>query len=367
MRLAYPWLLLLLLVVPVYVLARVLAYRKRAFWFGTFQFGNFSVLRSMTGGWRSRLWWLPEFTRLAVLAVVVVALARPQTEDFEVLSGKGVDIMLALDMSGSMNLVDRSPQEIQGYLAKGEQPPNRFHVAIDTLKELVRNRKGDRVGLVIFGAQAFLKFPLTLDRDMALRQLEALILDDGLRDRQGGTCRNNCTIPGEATAVGDALAKAFKRIEKSDGKGKVIILVTDGNDNASQLAPMDVARHIGALPERDRPRLYVFLVGQGNLTHRPVYEWSPFDPAGRTLRYERTEEPVDESALQALTEAAGGTFRVSHSEEEFRQAFSDLQRSEYVENRVARHKDLFPLWLWVALALAGVHLILDTVVLRRFP
>lgn len=368
MRLANPWLLLLLLIpLLVLVVRAVLGKRRSLRRVAGLSLGNFPVLREIPRGIRGRFWWLPEALGWAAFLALVIAAARPQTEDWEVLAGKGHDLMLCLDMSGSMNLVDQPAETIQRLAEEGKRPQNRFQVAVDTLRDLVRNRIGDRLGLVIFSSKAYLKFPLTLDRDTVLRQLDSLVLDDMIRSDPQGQCDNNCTIPGDATAVGDALSKAYKRLEKADGKGRIIILITDGNDNASELSPLDVARHIGSLPDGERPRLYTFLVGQGENSFAPRVVINPFDPSNRQVRYEPANEKVDEKQLRELTEAAHGVFHVSYNEEEFKKAFEDLQKGDYEESRVARHKDLFVPWLLLALALLGLQFLLEVSVLRRFP
>ena len=363
MTFATPWALLALLALPLVLWLR----RGRAGW----RFANQPALDAAGAGLRVRLAFLPAALYALGFAVIVVALARPQTEDWEELTGEGLDIMICLDMSGSMNAVDLPDAALAALQADGSEPSNRFEVARGALREFIRKRQGDRVGLVIFSQDAYLKFPLTLDYRTALDQLEGLVLDSGERDRVRGTegCLNRCTIEGARTAIGDALSRAKKRLEGGEGAGQVIILITDGNDNASKLKPMDVAKRIGELPDEERPRLYAFLIGSGAHTKSPAV-----GPRGRFLRDQTgrllyADDPghVDEDQIKALVEAAEGTFQVSYDEESFRQQFEDLERSERLEERVAFKKEEFLPFLLAGLALLALALLLQTTILRRFP
>jgi len=228
------------------------------------------------------------------------------------------------------------------------------------------------VGLVVFSSEAYLKFPLTLDYETAVSQLDALALDSRERRRNRPGCINNCTIKGDATAIGDALSKAYKRLEKSDGKGKVIVLVTDGNNNSGKLEPMDVASYIGDQPDASRPRLYTFLLGSGAQTKTPaMFQTRTGDiRLARDLgflEYASTEDRVDEERIRELAEAARGEFRVSYNDLEFRESFENLEKGEHAERKVARHQDLFPQVLFAALILLALEFILSVTVLRRYP
>jgi len=363
MSFATPWAFLALLALPLVLWLR----RGRPGW----RFANQPALDAAGAGLRVGLAGLPTVLYVLGFAVIVVALARPQTEDWEELSGEGLDIMICLDMSGSMNAVDLPDAALSALQAEGSEPSNRFEVARAALRDFIRKRQGDRIGLVIFSQDAFLKFPLTLDYRTALDQLEGLELDSGERDRGRGAsgCLNRCTIEGARTAIGDALSRAWKRLEDGDGMGKVIILITDGNDNASKLKPMDVAKRIGELSDEERPRLYAFLIGSGTHTKTPAV-----GPGGRFLRdqfgrllYADDPGHVDEEQIRALMDAAQGSFQVSYDEVSFREQFEDLERSERLEERIAFKKEEFLPFLLAGLFFLALGLLLQTTVLRRFP
>jgi Ca-activated chloride channel family protein len=331
------------------------------------RFANFLALDAAPVGLRARLTSMLPALRVAALVLVAVALARPQTEDFETLSGQGLDVMLCLDMSGSMNAVDMDLDEISDWQGRSQEPPNRFRIAVDTLKDFVKNRRGDRIGLVVFASEAYLKFPLTLDHATVLRQLDSLVLDNMERrqDREG--CINNCTINGERTAIGDALSKAYKRLEKSDGRGKLIVLITDGNDNASKLKPMDVASYVGSQPDGARPGVYTFLVGGGPKSKIPARVGGSMARQMGFLSYVPYDEHVDEAKIREMVEAARGTFHAAYDEEQFRQAFSSLERSEHLEQKVALRKERFLPFLLAAIGLLLLEVAASVTVLRRFP
>jgi len=368
MKLANPELLLLGLLLPLgWFVSRWWRGRKGQRSGGVFLFGNFAGLTLTGGGVRTRLAALPGVLRVAALAALLIALARPQTEDEETLMGKGLDIMICLDMSGSMNAVDMDLDEIGRYQEAGREPPNRFETARQVLKEFIRNRKGDRVGLVIFSSEAYLKFPLTLDYDMAVRQLNDLVLDSMERRQGQDGCANNCTVAGERTAIGDALAKAYKRLERSDGIGKLVVLITDGNDNASKLKPQDVAKYIGDKPDAERPGVFAFLVGGGPKSKMPIVHGGGRLRELGFLQYMPYDEHVDEQKIRDMVDAAKGVFHVSYDEDQFRDAFAGLESSEHLEQRVTWHKDHFLLFLLASLGMLGLEFLLHVSILRRYP
>ena len=146
-------------------------------------------------GWFGRLHRLPDVLRLLALTALIVAFARPQTTDLEVLSGEGVDVIVALDMSVSMNAVDMSEEQLQATLSSGVPPNNRFESARNILERFVMSRSQDRIGLVVFGPEAWLKYPLTLDYPRLVQTLDGLILDRGIQDARTGRCVNGCKLP----------------------------------------------------------------------------------------------------------------------------------------------------------------------------
>lgn len=348
MSFEYPWLLLLLLVlIPAGV--RIASRRAR---------GRMPVPAAApfiaVSSWRAVLWWLPDGLRLLVLACLVVALARPRVAGAEVASGEGVDIMLALDVSASMNAIDLPRAELEAMLTRDETPRNRFVIAREILKQFVadRNRAGaDRIGLAVFGADAWLRYPLTHDHARLSKSLDELVLDAGIQNRDG-KCINQCTVSGAGTAIGDALGRAYNQLRRSpDSESRIILLITDGKEQGGTLKAAALARHLRDLPPDEKVRVYTFLVGgRGEM-------WLPdLDRLGRHYRsrdgYPRYSQPqqtfeIDPELLKEIAEATDGKFYDSYNEEKFREDIADLKRTAF-ESRVER--PLVDVFQWPLLA-----------------
>ena len=328
-----------------------------------FRFPPLPLVREAGVGLLGRLHRLPDLLRLVALAALLVALARPQTEDYEILTGEGIDIMVALDMSASMNAVDMPADAIEALLDRGERPRNRFEIARDLIKQFVLNRTEDRVGLVVFGEEAFLKSPLTLDYARLVEILDGLVLDDGDHDDRTGQCTNGCTISGAGTAIGDALARAYRRLQRSTARGKIIVLVTDGKNEGGKLQPDTVARYIASRPPRERVRVYTFLVGSDEETYLPVRTF------GGQLAYQRPSRPfpTDPDLLRDIANWTGGRFYESYDEQKFRADFADLERTTFETRTHSRHRDVYGPVLAVGAAAILLEMLLRLLVFRKFP
>jgi Ca-activated chloride channel family protein len=315
---------------------------------------------------RARLRVLPDVLRALGLVVLVIAMARPQQVDTEVLSGEGLDIMIALDMSGSMNVIDMTDDAIAEIQAQGREPDNRFEAARRLLKDFIRKRKSDRVGLVIFGGEAYLRFPPTLDYVRLLNALDDLVLDNGRRSQQSDErCTNGCTINGGGTAIGDALNRGFLRLEKAKSRSKMLILITDGKQEGGKLDALTIPKYIAAQPEKERVRVFTFQVGSGTESKLPAFD--PLrnrplvDRLGR-MKYARPERPfpTDPELLKQIAQLTGGKFYDSYDSEKFAKDFADLERSTFKVKVQTSRKELFFPWL-----LAGLMLLLTEQLLRR--
>jgi Ca-activated chloride channel homolog len=339
----------------------------------TLQISSLSIARSVPTGLRVRLHWLPDVLFVIGVAVLVVAMARPQRVDQELLSGEGIDIMIALDMSGSMNAIDATQDEIERIQAGGAEPLNRFGTARRILKEFIRHRAADRIGLVIFGAEAYLRFPPTLDYVRLLNALDALVLDDGRRMSQEQVdCLNGCTISGSGTTIGDAINRAFLRLDQSKSRSKMLILITDGKQEGGSMDPLTVPRYVSSLPEKDRVRMYTFLVGSGRDSRLPVS-----DPLRGTLLRDRFGRvvyqppdrpfPTDPELLRQIADMTGGRFYESYDPQKFDADFRDLERTSFAVKVHTSRRELFFGWLLVGLGILAVEQLLRRSVLARFP
>ena len=377
-----PWAFYLLALLPIGLLGAWWWQRHRA---GGFTYGNTHALRHIRTDLLGWLWWSPALLRVGAMALIIVALARPQQPNYKVSTTKGVDVLICLDMSASMNAVDKSSREIDAHQANNRtNPPSRFDVAKELMVSFIEQRKknGDRVGLVIFGAQAYLKFPLTIDYSRAVGDIEDLVLDDGRRVPGNlSDCLNNCTISGVMTTIGDALRRGFLRLRDSKAKDKSIILITDGDDRGSKMPPKYVAEYIKEWGQKENPKtnekngnipVYTFLVGGGKNTSMPQIDRRSnqilADHRG-LIRYRSAagQFQVNPQLLREISETTEGKAFESYDEETFREQFKDLEETVYTRSSTNRPDERFMIFVWWALALLGIEALLRLVVFRKFP
>lgn len=275
--------------------------------------------------WRA----LPEGLALAALALAIVGMARPQERDATVeRTTEGIDIVMALDVSTSMTAEDFVP--------------NRFEAAKAVAAEFVRGRESDRIGLVVFAAQAYTQAPLTIDYPFLLTMLREVrmgLIEDG-------------------TAIGTAIATATARLRDSDAASKVVILLTDGQNNRGQIDPQTAAEAAAALGVK------VYAIGVGGEGGRVRGRF----PFGGTQLGPAPE--VDESALRAVAEATGGRYFRATDAAALRQiydAISELERTEIEETVLLDVEELYPWALWPALACLVLSIALSTTRLREVP
>lgn len=320
---------------------------------------------------RAALWWLPDVLRVLGLVALVATLARPRVAGAETIGGEGVDIMLAFDMSASMNGIDMPERDLAATLQAGELPRNRFEIARDILEQFVveRNKVArDRMGLIVFGPQAWLKYPLTHDHARLVKTLEALVLDDGQQDRLG-RCTNNCTVPGNGTAIGDALGRAYNQLRRAAGsQDKIVILITDGKEEGGTLKARALMSQIrqaqqdavnaakkGEAKEAPRFRVYTFLVGgkNGGEVWLPLQRITGWKKGDRPPMYDHPQRPfeTDPALLQEIADSTGGKYYESYNEEKFKEDIADLKRTVFESNVEHNKVDVFEWPLAVGLAL----------------
>ncbi len=346
-----PWAFAALLLLP--LLAWRIA-RGRA-GYGRVPLPTSALVEGVPRGLVARLWWAPDGLRLLALAMIIVALARPQTEDRRVVTGEGVDIMVALDMSASMNAVDKEERQLEELLAAGERPNNRFDAAREILERFVLSRQQDRIGLVVFGPEAWLKYPLTLDYSRLVQNLNGLVLDRGIQDARTGRCVNGCTVDGGGTAIGDALGRTYNRLRRSKAPSRIIVLITDGKREGGTLDPLAISRHIATLPPSEQVRVYTFQVGSQEQTWLPAVDYAGrlrVDERGRPM-YGRPQRPfpTDPQLLKTIAEMTGGKFYESYSEEKFATDMEDLERTVFKKKVHTSRSDVFARFLIIALVL----------------
>jgi len=268
----------------------------------------------------------PAVLRLGVVALLVLALARPQLESGDAVEVEGIDIVIALDVSNSM-----SEQDIA---------PDRLRAAKEVLRWVIGGRKSDRIGLVLFGREAFTQCPLTLDYRALTGLLAAVDLN---------------LIDGRGTAIGNAIATALNRLRRSEARSKVIILLTDGDNNAGNVSPQQAARFAQSLGVK----VFTILMGSD-------VEVNP--QSGLPRRQPRY--PVNPKLLEEIAGTTGGTPYLATDaralKARFQSILDELDRSR-IKDQKGRPRELYPYLVGPALALLLLELLLSLTRFRRFP
>lgn len=277
------------------------------------------------GRWRLHL---PFYSRLLALGLLIVALGRPQLGyAFEESLTEGIDIEIVLDVSGSMGAEDFRPR-------------NRLAVAKEVVKEFIAERRADRIGVVVFSGSAVTKAPLTTDRQMLSLLVDSVELN---------------TLP-DGTAIGVALANAAARLKDSEAESKVIILVTDGVNNAGAIDPASAAAVCKGLGIR----VYTVGVGTAGRVPIPIRSTDPITGREVTRRVLMNVE-VDEKLLRRIAEHTGGVFYQATDSERFREVFDEIDRLEKttLETRhYVRYREAYQPFTWAALAMILLPLVL---------
>ena len=329
MEFASPKILWLLVVVPFYV----------AYYIWRTTQGGASIVISTTDSLRSAprtfryyLRHLPIALRAVALALIIVASARPQSVEHETKTETdGIDIVLAVDISGSM-------------LARDFQP-DRLTSAKEVASQFVANRQGDRIGLVVFAGEAFTQTPLTTDQSSLqtlLGRLRSGVVEDG-------------------TAIGNGLATAVNRLRESDSKSKVIILLTDGVNNRGQIAPLTVAD----IAKAQGIKVYTIGVGRNGTAPYPV-----FDERGREVYTVEMKVEIDEKMLQEIAQKTGGKyFRATDklSLERIYNEIDSMEKSKVEKFDITHIHEEFLLFVLWALALLLAEFMIKYIVLKRIP
>lgn len=281
MQFLNPWALLLLIFVVAPFVVRLRFHDARIL------FSNWNHLRKS-----AKLYWeMPLLLDAIAIALLVFALARPINLDKVITPPvEGKDIMIALDVSGSMEALDFKPD-------------NRLEAAKQVITQFVKGRTNDRIGLVFFAGDAYLQVPLTMDYGMfttLMTRLKTGVIEDG-------------------TAIGNGLGLALSRLDESKTKSRLLILLTDGANNAGNISPenaADIAKKIGV-------KIYPILIG----TDKPVQFPAGKDLFGR-MRYQKVKMKTDPALMKRLAQKTGGTFFQSLDTKELRNSFATIDKLE---------------------------------------
>ena len=333
MTFAHPYLLLLLLLLPLAAWLMGRRGKPPAFVYSSVQLlrGVQDVTKSNAGGFLTALRWL-------ALALFIIALSQPRLTKFDTpkATASGVDIVVAFDLSGSMAAED--------FEIKGERV-NRVKMAKSVLEKFIAKRSSDRIGLVAFGTQAFIASPITLDHNFLLKNLERMDLN---------------TINGNQTAIGSGLSTSVNRLRELKSKSKIVILMTDGVNNAGKIAPLTAAEAAQALGVK------VYTIGVGTRGQAPMPATDMF---GRRV-YQMVPVDIDEATLTKISDMTGGKYFRADNAENFESIYVEIDKLEKTEadvKKFAQHTELFAWLIAGGLVLLVAEVLQGQTALRRLP
>jgi Ca-activated chloride channel family protein len=313
--------------------------------------GSVRALRLGPGGWRVALRDVPGALRTVALGFLILAMARPVSVlDPSDRSEEGIDVVLVLDLSGSMQAaMDQLPEELERHARGKRQPgvrPTRLEVAKAVIRDFVARRKTDRIGVVVFGKDAYVLSPPTLDYhllDHLVSKMELNLIDGG------------------ATAIGEGLGVAVARLRRSPARSKAVILLTDGDNNSGKIAP-EYAAHLATTVGA---KVFTIQIGDGESGE--VLEG--FDLFGQP-RYVTMPFPANPALLQKIAGQTGGESYVATDaralQASFHSVLDRLEKTKF-EASVASFSDLFRWLLLPGVLLLALDALLRAWLLRRFP
>lgn len=323
--------LLLLLLIP--YLVWYIRFRKRTE--ATMNLSDTWLLKNAPKTLRQRLAWLPMFLRCVGFVLVVIVLCRPQTHNaWDERTVEGIDIMLAMDVSTSMLAEDLKP--------------NRIEAAKTVAAAFIADRPNDNIGLSIFAGEAFTQCPMTTDHTSLLNLLQGVRTDIASRG-----------LIEDGTAIGMGLANAVTRLKDSKAKSKVVILLTDGSNNAGEISPLtaaEIAKSLGI-------RVYTIGVGTNKVAPYPM-------PVAGGVQYVNIPVEIDNKTLSDIAAKTDGNFYRATNNKELKQIYSDidqLERSKLNVKKFSKRYEAFQPFAIAALLALLLEVILRLTYFRRIP
>ena len=327
MTFAYPLVLWLLLLVPVFIF---LYYKRMKKVEPSIVYSNVGLFDKRKRSWKERFSDTPVYLRMLVFIVLIIALARPQSfSSGENVYTEGIDVVIVLDISGSMLAEDFRP--------------NRMEAAKKITQDFISGRTSDQIGLVIFSRDAFTQCPLTIDYAVLknlLQEVKSGMIEDG-------------------TAIGNAIANGVNRLKDSKAKSKVMILLTDGVSNAGEIDPLtaaELAKNYG---------IRVYTIGIGTIGQAPYPFQTPFG-----VRYQMVPVEIDEGVLRSIAQTTDGKyFRATGNKklEEIYKAIDKLEKTKFEVTSYKNRKELYFPWLWSGLFLLLLEVGLSKTIFRKLP
>jgi Ca-activated chloride channel homolog len=341
-----PWVLYGLLLVPALVYFYIIRLRQKS---GAVRFSSLGTVKQIPASLGTKLRHVLIVLRGAAFALLVLALARPQSGQVnEEVSTEGVDIMLLLDVSGSMRATDMS--------RKKESRLQLSKVAIDNF---IRDRKSDRIGLVVFGGESFLLCPLTLDYGVLFKILENVKLLMAADDRTLELVAKTASVE-DGTAIGNAILNAANRLRDSKAKSRVLILLTDGANNRGEIQPLKAAQAAAAVG------IKIYTIGAGADGEFLEPQQTIFG-----MRYVPARvEPIDEPTLQEIARIGQGRYYRAVNQEKLIEVYKDISRLEKTEiktKQYTRYRELFPWFLIPGFLLLALEIVLANTRFRKLP
>lgn len=324
---AYPWVLYFLIIVPLMIVWYWFKGKKKQ---PSITYSSLNVFKNIAFSWRERFRHITIILRALAVALLIIALARPQNfSSGENIYTEGIDIAMVLDISGSMLAEDLKP--------------NRIEAAKNVIKNFIQGRTSDRIGLVIFARDSFTQCPLTVDYSVLLnllRQVKSGMIEDG-------------------TAIGNAIANGVNRLKDSKSKSKIIILLTDGVNNSGEVDPVFAAQIAKTFGIR------IYTIGVGTKGKAPYPVQTPFG-----TRYQMIPVEIDESVLKQISSITGGEYFRATDNKTLNAIYDKIDKLEKSRVEITSYRnarELFYPWLGAGLFLLVLEVGLSKSIFRRLP
>ena len=327
-RFVYSYLLFLLVFI---VVGAFFAYRRKP---SAITFSGASELRSLVGKGSFLLVKIPLILRIIALVLLVVAAARPQKYNVSSeVNSSGVDIILAIDTSGSMKALD--------FFIKKERV-NRLDAVKYVVHDFIKKRENDRIGLIIFGEKAFTQCPLTMDSGLLLNLVDSMEIG----------------MAGDSTSIGLAVALGAKRLKNIKAKSKILILLTDGRDNAGGIDPMQAAEAAAATGAR------IYTIGVGGFGPVPFVVDTMFGK-----RIQKVKLDLDENTLKKIAEIGGGRYFRASDSKKLKKIYDLIDKLEKTEIKVKQFfnfEELYKYFLFPALFVLILEILTKSLIIRSY-
>jgi len=327
-----------LLFIPLVIAVSWYFYKRRQKT-ASLQYSSLESLRSLRAGTRTYFLFLPLLLKLVALSLVILALARPQIPNTKIRKNvEGIDIVICLDISDSMLIEDMKPS-------------NRLESAKDTIRKFVERRSSDRIGVVVFAGEAFTLVPPTLDYQLLLSRIQEIDTAQNARIKDG-------------TAIGVGLANAVGRLKDSTAKSRILIFLTDGENNSGTIDPetaLEMAKGYGL-------KIYSIGIGKDGPTRLPIYQRNFL--GDRVKTYVPFESSVNESLLSKMAKDTGGKFFRASREDSLNGVFREidsLEKTKVDVNRYVRYTEVFQKYVVAAVICYLLAWLLGSTILKRSP